>query len=50
LEHGARRRRLVSTHYVLELNVSAIALFGSQDRAADYRRVLVVGEVLQAKM
>lgn len=53
LQHGARRRRLVAAHDVLDLDFIAVgsqdvvALFlGSQDRSPDYRRELVLGKVL----
>lgn len=46
LKHGARRRCLVSAHDVLELDVAAISLFGTEDRPAYDGRVLVFWEVL----
>lgn len=48
LEHGAGGGGLVATHDVLDDDVIIAApLFGSQDRAADDGRELVLGEVLR---
>ena len=47
LKHGARCCCLVSTHDVLELYITAILLFGTEDWTADYRGVLVIREVLR---
>jgi len=46
LKHRARCRCFVSAHDVLELYVAAIAFFGTEDRSANDRRVLVFWEVL----
>lgn len=48
LQHGAGGGGLVTTHDVLDYNVVEVftLLLGTEDRPADYRGELVVGEVL----